>query len=177
MPFVPLSSDGVQRATTEALRSPRIQVALEPHEGGITVLAVEPAGLRPIGQFDPTAAGPYREVLAPLAEEGVYGICIAESSVTGTVLNLGPAETCLPEGTLPWRPAPEVVSPPAPPRSTGRLREEDDDLVGGEADRPRVRAASAPPGAEAATVLLDPRSARRRGRPAHRRRTRRRPAL
>src|SRR5690349_17617945 len=105
MPFVPLSSDGVQRATTEALPAPRIQVALEPHEGGITVLAVEPTGLRPIGQFDPTAAGPYREVLGPLAEEGVYGICIAEASVTGTVLNLGPAETCLPEGSWPWTPA------------------------------------------------------------------------
>src|SRR4051794_2786512 len=104
MPFVPLSTDGTQRASTETLRAPRVQVALEPHEAGVTVLAVEPTGLRAIGQLDLTVADGYRAVLAPLAADGLYGICIAESTDSGTVLCLAPAECCLPAGDWPWRP-------------------------------------------------------------------------
>src|SRR4051794_13917266 len=104
MPFVPLSTDGTQRATTETLRAPRVQVALEPHEAGVTVLAIEPTGLRAIGQLDLTVADGYRRVLAPLAMDGLYGICIAESTDTGTVLCLAPPECCLPAGDWPWRP-------------------------------------------------------------------------
>jgi uncharacterized membrane protein YgcG len=133
MPFVPLSTDGTQRATTEPLRAPRVQVALEPHEAGVTVLAVEPNGLRAIGQLDLTAADGYRRVLAPLAADGLYGICVAESSGTGTVLRLAPAASCLPAGDWPWHPgagsdggsaelaawlaAPTLATPAAP---TGR---------------------------------------------------------
>ncbi|MCO1655096.1 excalibur calcium-binding domain-containing protein [Pseudonocardia humida] len=178
MPFVPLSSDGVQRATTEALPAPRIQVALEPHEGGITVLAVEPTGLRAIGQLDPTAAEPYRRVLAPLAEEGVYGTCTAEAAVTGTVLNLAPAEACLPEGGR--APAEEDdAAPKGATARTGRLREEADDVETG-ASLAVVAATTvrAPAGSTVDTVVLDPGAATRpgrrhdpRGRPAHRRRS------
>jgi uncharacterized membrane protein YgcG len=105
MPFVPLSTDGTQLATTETLRAPRVQVALEPHEAGVTVLAIEPRGLRAIGQLDLAVADGYRRVLAPLAADGLYGICIAESTDTGTVLCLAPPECCLPAGDWPWRPA------------------------------------------------------------------------
>jgi hypothetical protein len=108
MPFVPLSTDGTQRATTETLRAPRVQVALEPHEAGVTVLAIEPTGLRAIGQLDLTVADGYRRVLAPLAVDGVYGICIAESTDAGTLLCLAPAESCLPAGNWPWRPVDTV---------------------------------------------------------------------
>jgi hypothetical protein len=138
MPFVPLSTDGTQRATTETLRAPRVQVALEPHEAGVTVLAIEPTGLRAIGQLDLTVADGYRRVLAPLAMDGLYGICIAESTDTGTVLCLAPPECCLPAGDWPWRPdhnsaegsaelaawlaAPAPPAPaPAPTRSTASL--------------------------------------------------------
>src|SRR4051812_44383441 len=103
MPFVPLSTDGTQRATTETLRAPRVQVALEPHEAGVTVLAVEPTGLRAIAQLALRVAGGYRGVLAPLAADGLYGICVAESPASGPVLCLAPAESCLPAGDWPWR--------------------------------------------------------------------------
>src|SRR3954469_23134287 len=104
MPFVPLSTDGTQRASTETLRAPRVQVALEPHEAGVTVLTVEPTGLRAIGQLDLTVAGGYRAVLAPLAAGALYAFCPPDSPAPAPVLSLPPPEPCLPAGDWPWRP-------------------------------------------------------------------------
>ncbi len=106
MPFVPLSADGTQHVDTEPLPAPRVQVALAPHDSGVSVLLVEPdGGLRTIGQLDPVAAGEYGRALAPLAADGLLGTCTAETTGTGTVLWLAPAASCLP--------GPDVLAPPA----------------------------------------------------------------
>lgn len=153
MPFVPLSTDGTQRATTETLRAPRVQVALEPHEAGVTVLAIEPTGLRSIGQLDLAVADGYRRVLAPLAADGVYGICIAEQAGDGTALSLAPASRCLPAGDRPWRPDPADTAG-TPALAAWR---------GGAGDEPRPADATTVPAAAAGAAPAEPVR-----RPAHR---------
>lgn len=151
MPFVLLSSDGTQRADTEPLRAPRVRVALKPLDNGVAVSAVDAAGtLRPIGWLDAAVAEAYRRVLAPLADAGMYGTCIAETVPDGTVLRLGPAETCL--AGAGWR-TPADDEPDVDPNAvTAALPR-----AGGRRPAPVVALPGATPsGVDLTTAALDP---------------------